>query len=528
LVLHVALTSFSSGLDTAYGIAVQPDGKIVAGGEANAPGSDGSTSGSTSYFALVRYNADLTLDTSFGNGGGQTTALTSDRANQALAMALQPADGKIVLAGWTSTGSHVLGDDNFALARYTTSGVLDTTFGSGLGYVTTNVAGRLKGKAWANDHAQAVALDSTGRIVVAGYAYNGTNNVFAVARYNSNGTLDTSFNSKGSLPGTVETTLVANVDNEASALAIQSDGKIVVGGTANGQFGLVRYNSDGTLDTSFGSSGIDVLAHMGTAGRADALNAIALDSSGNIIAVGQGPFPQGNATAVTQFLVARITPAGGLDTNFGGSGYVSTDVGQGMGGSMASAVTIQSDGKIAVGGGAVGSFYYAIARYNTDGSLDTSFNGTGHLIFAEGSNYSFAHALAIDGSGNFVLAGRINGEFGVALVDPPSGSIASTTTATESLTGSSRDDSSTLLQLAIIQTISSEWTSTIPGQGQVLPGAGGTSTPRSRDAKWSLAPAAEEPTHHIPLGSGTAGGSWAEDVVDTIFAEDPLEVSLQS
>jgi uncharacterized delta-60 repeat protein len=289
------------------------------------------------------------------------------------------------------------------------------------------VAGSLKGKVAETDHAQAVAIDSSGRIVVAGYAYNGSYNVFAVARYNSDGSLDTTFNNKGSLPGSVETTLVANKDNKATAIVIQSDGKILVGGTANGQFGLVRYNSNGTLDTTFGSAGIEVVAYMGSPGG-DGLNGLALDSSGNIVAVGQGPSPS-NGWIPKQFLVARLTSSGEFDSSFGsGNGYVFTDVGQGTLASMAQAVQIESNGHIAVGG-RTNADGFGLARYNSDGTLDTGFNGTGTLRYYT-PNYTFnaGYALGI-ASGNYVVAGDINGDFGVIRVDPPVGGVPTATGA---------------------------------------------------------------------------------------------------
>jgi uncharacterized delta-60 repeat protein len=436
LLLGSVTTSLTSRNDIAYGLAIQSDGKILAAGTSNAPGSDGWASNTTSYFALVRYNADLTLDTTFGSGGSQTTAMNSLRANQAQAIAVQPADGKSVLAGWTSAGSKSSAHDIFAVARYTTSGALDTSFGSGKGYVTTDVAGTRKSSGI--DRAEAVAIDANGNIVVAGWGKNGTYEGFALARYTSSGALDTTFNSHGSLPGTVVSYPIANSDSHATSVVIQPDGKIVVAGNQGIGSGnsvvLERYNADGTLDTTFGSGGI-VVASLGTA--SDTLTGLALDASGNIVAVGQGA----NASVLSlSFLVARFTPTGSLDTSFNGTGYVITGVNDALGVNGANAVTIESNGDIAAAGSAPAPDTYdqtAIVEYTSSGALDTTFNGTGiftHEFTSGGHSVDApANAIRLNSAGNFVVAGLSgnyassqNPDFLVAVVDPPAGGSTST------------------------------------------------------------------------------------------------------
>jgi uncharacterized delta-60 repeat protein len=221
-------TDLSGFNDRASAIAVQPDGKIVVAGTTNvfAP---------ASAFLVTRYNADGSLDQGFGIGG-KATAVDGGNAS---ALAVQ-ADGKIVVAG----SAH--GD--FALARFTTSGALDAGFGAG-GQVTTDFFGR-------NDSAAAVAIDGNGRIVVAGIARASDLPDFALARYNSDGSLDVTFGTGG----TVTTDYFGRNDG-ASAVAVDGSGKIVAAGFAfsgpfpSVEFALARYNPDGSRDATFGTDG---------------------------------------------------------------------------------------------------------------------------------------------------------------------------------------------------------------------------------------------------------------------------------
>jgi uncharacterized delta-60 repeat protein len=211
-------TAIGSGIDIAYSVAIQTDGKIVAAGFSR-------SGGSNDDFALVRYNTNGTLDTTFDSDGKVTTAIGSG-ADIAQSVAIQ-TDGKIVAAGYSNNGSNV----DFALVRYNTDGTLDTSFDSD-GKVTTDIASD-------NDFAYSVALQSDGKIVVAGHSDNGSNEDFALVRYNTDGTLDTSFDSDGKV-----TTGIGSED-DAFSVAIQSDGKIVVAGLRsngnNRDFALVRY-----------------------------------------------------------------------------------------------------------------------------------------------------------------------------------------------------------------------------------------------------------------------------------------------
>ncbi len=269
------------------------------------------------------------------------------------------------------------------------AGDLDPTFGSN-GLVTTTIGS-------AADYARAMAIQSDGKIVATGSAWVGGNLNFALARYNSDGALDTSFGSGGMV-----TTDFGDWYYYAYAMAIQSDGKIVAAGQAFNDFILARYNSDGALDTSFGSGGLVTTDFLGGIDEAFAL---AIQNDGKIVAAG---------TAQIGFALARYNSNGTLDASFGVGGKVTT----GFGGwnNNAYAVAIQSDGKIVAAGYAeVGDF--ALARYNSDGTLDTSFGNGGKITTDFGSMDDQAYAVAIQSSGKIVAAGyaQIAGQWDFAL-----------------------------------------------------------------------------------------------------------------
>jgi uncharacterized delta-60 repeat protein len=263
------------------------------------------------------------------------------------------------------------------------------------------------------------------------------------------------------------------------------------------------------LDKSnFGSNGIDVVPEMGTAGYFyDQLHGLALDSSGNMVAVGEGLHAPG-----VEFLVARLTPSGSLDTTFGaGNGYVFTDVGQGTVSSVAQAVQIESNGHIAVGG-RTGGDGFALARYNTDGTLDTAFNGTGSLRYYT-PNYTFeaGYALGI-ASGNYVVAGELNGDFETILVDPPVGGSPSTAAGTspslESTNGTPHQGIPAPLAIALLPgpaslTVPVATTSSLKGSFQQTPSTLPT-----------LAAVGET---RIGQRAETLSGGVDEDVIDQVF-----------
>jgi uncharacterized delta-60 repeat protein len=324
--------------------------------------------------------ANGSLDTSFGTGGKVVTAIGS--YDYAKSVAIQ-SDGKIVAAGVSFNGI----DDDFALARYNIDGSLDTTFGIG-GKVTTAIG-------TSYDHARSIAIQSDGKIVAAGLTSNGIDDDFALVRYNIDGSLDTSFGIGGKV-----TTAIGSSDDKAYSLAIQSDGKIVAAGDSfndrRSQFALVRYEADGSLDTSFGTSG-KVTTAIGS--RAE-LDSIALQGDGKIVAAGFS-----SSGRKDNFALARFNVDGSLDASFGIGGKVTTAIGSSD--DFVKSIALQSNGKIVVAGISYNGVrrYFALARYNIDGSLDTSFGSDGKVITAIGSSEDYVQSIAIQGNGKIVAVG---------------------------------------------------------------------------------------------------------------------------
>jgi uncharacterized delta-60 repeat protein len=286
-------TDFSGGYDVGTSVAVQNDGKIVVAGATDL----------NSEFALVRYNPDGSLDTSF-NGTGKVTIDFGDGYENASSLAVQ-SNGKIVVAGVAAGG----GNGDFALVRFNTDGSLDTSF-NGNGKVTTDIAG-------GNDSGESVAVQSDGKIVVAGYSNGGGNSDFALVRYNVNGSLDTSWNGTGKV-----TTDIGGGEDIGFSVAVQSDGKIVASGFSysGGGFGfaVVRYNVNGSLDTTFNLTGkVTTAINTYSSGQS-----VAVQGDGKIVVAGYS-----NAGGASDISVARYNADGSLDTGFGGTGVVTHDFG---------------------------------------------------------------------------------------------------------------------------------------------------------------------------------------------------------
>ncbi|MFN2590620.1 MAG: delta-60 repeat domain-containing protein [Actinomycetota bacterium] len=322
--------------DTAYALAVQPDGRIVAAGNTLA--------GTSSDFALVRYTSNGSLDPTFGSGGKVVTSLRPSY-DTAYAVAIQP-DGKIVAAGQTWDGLAY----DFAVVRYTSTGALDATFGIG-GKIITEFGSTSAG-------AYDMLLQPDGKIVLAGYSCGSCE--FALARYTSTGALDSTFGTGGMV-----TTLIGST-GAASGVALQADGKIVVAGTAYHRssypqlsrplMSLARYTAAGGLDPTFDGDGT-VVTPFGPRATSTA-NDVAVQADGKIVAVGV------RQQRFWQFAVARFEPTGTLDPAFGTGGKVITSIGTTAG---AYAMAIQPDGKIVAAGiggyGGASATDFGLARY---------------------------------------------------------------------------------------------------------------------------------------------------------------------
>ena len=412
--------SFSNGgiatTKNIYGtsIAIQKDGKIAVGGFS----SNGSAN---SYdFALVRYNTNGSFDSTFGTGGIVTTSIGNYSIVSSIAI---QSDGKIVLGGYSAKDAVWV----FTITRYTTNGSIDNTFGSG-GVVTMAIS--------TSSILSSLAIQSDGKIIAVGTIYTTMSQSMpkmCLVRFTTNGSLDNSV-------GIVTTTNAGKktcLDDRGNATAIQSDGKIVVAGRSDQKYALIRYNTNGSLDATFGIGGI-VATDIWYS-----INSIAIQSDGKILVAGQGSqglirfnsngsfdatFGNGGtaiisgdavANAVTiqndgKIIVAcesqggtyisllRFTANGTLDSSFGFNGIATKS---GLGGR---ALAIQSDGKIAVAGFTKNSspygYDFALVRYNTNGSLDSTF-GTGGIVSTAIGDFAIAEAIAIQSDGKILLAG---------------------------------------------------------------------------------------------------------------------------
>ncbi|PBC62611.1 calcium-binding protein [Streptomyces sp. Tue6028] len=310
--------------DEAHGVAVQPDGKIVVVGTSWRDFED------CCWFTVARYNADGSVDTSFGTNGRVLTDFSGP--TEAMDVALQP-DGKIVAAGYSGGRA--------AVARYLTTGALDPGFGTG-GMVTTDPS---PGSLEEGGDARTLVLQPDGKIVVGGEV--GTTRFdFVLIRYNANGTPDTGFSGDG-----IERTDFGDYES-VEGLAVQSDGRIVAAGGSGGRFALARYNGNGSLDTTFGTAG-RVLT-PGGGGAQD----VVLQSDGRIVVAGNNG-PGGD------FAVLRYGTDGSPDSGFGTGGLVTTDLG---GSDQARGVALQSDGKIVAAGQGGPNTDFALTRYQVAGT----------------------------------------------------------------------------------------------------------------------------------------------------------------
>ncbi len=333
------------------------------------------------FFLASIFNgtAQVTLDSSFGNNG---IAITTDTLTcEIYCMAIQP-DNKIVAAGLSLS----LGIYHFRVARYMPDGTLDISFGTN-GIVNTIVNNR--------DWPHAILLQPDGKIIVAGEYYDGTSTTMgnyhcAMVRYNSDGSLDNTFG----IGGIVTLVINQTQDDAIGALALQLDGKIVAGGYAGYQILLARFNTDGSLDNSFGNSG----KVFTTIESQNTILALSIQTDGKIVAAGStGDFSN------LKFALERYNTDGTLDNSFGAGGIVLTDIYSVLYDEAAS-IKILPDGKIIAAG--YSDVNVALVKYNTDGSLDTSFGIAGKFV---SSNYApvFLNSLAVRSDGKIFVSGSV-------------------------------------------------------------------------------------------------------------------------
>jgi uncharacterized delta-60 repeat protein len=376
----IVTTNFGGINDYTNHVLLQTDGKIIVSGYYQ-----------TSIPFIARYNSNGTIDTSFGTNGSISGTFTGSQVR------IQ-SDGKLVVAG-SKNG-------NISVARYNNNGTsLDNTFGTQGVDIISDDSG------FSRYSVSDLAIESNGRIVVVGTESNQgnfTNSV--IARFNIDGTLyETDF--CGGFLILDKTNFPNNRYNSGQAVAVQSNGKIVVSGgmmddDANGQISLVRLNQDSSPDTStFGTNG------KGTVTAAvpnfhDNKSSLVIQTDGKIVVAGTTYDDYNNINE--NLVVARFNNNGSLDAAFGGTGVVTTDLGNNENGSD---LVIQPDGKIILVGKIYGANFSDIllVRYNSDGSLDNTFGVDGKIIKDLGNVPDSGNGIAMQTNGMMVVAGSSNG-----------------------------------------------------------------------------------------------------------------------
>lgn len=364
-------------------------------------------------FSMIRLNPNGTLDGTFGSGG--RAAPTKGSASD---MAIQ-ANGRIVLVG--NVVNQVKGgtsDTDIAVARYNLNGSLDTSFG-GDGSVSTAISTVTSTGAGANkaDWATAVAIQPTDqKILVGGYIYAGadySNSV--IVRYNTNGSLDSTFGEGGKL-----VTPIGVGEDAINDIAALPDGRILAVGFTRDSSGrssmyVARYNSDGTADGTFGTGGSGlVVTTIGATGHTNATSASILPDGRILVSGYHGNSPNLNV------MLARFTSTGALDDTFGGgSGFAVADGGASE---SANGMTVQPDGKIVVVGRSNPSTGTSIpdsflARFLSDGTPDSGFGGGGFVVSSFSTATDFFQGVALQGDGKIVAVGNSRTESARSVTD---------------------------------------------------------------------------------------------------------------
>lgn len=382
----LARTDFADTDEYGYAVKVQPDGKIVVAGQ----------SGIYPLFhaALARFHPNGRLDSTFGIGGKTTAAL--DAGGDGISAIAFQSDGKIVTAGLALHDNSALA---FIVGRFNSDGSLDRSFGNN-GSVKTTFGD-------ASAQGDDVIVQSDGKIIVVGTTGAGSYsdlNDFALARYNSDGSLDQSFGQGGKV--TTHFPGIDNTGSRATSAILQRDGKLLVAGTYVNQgvpnaFALARYSPNGSLDRTFGNSGL-VTTRIGL-GDALAFGLI-LQEDARIVLAGYSATTQDN-----DFTLACYNPNGSLDTTFGNAGVTTTNF-SASSDDIAYSIALQRDGKLVVGGktGDYPEQDLALARYTSNGILDPAF-GAGGIIATDFGSIELGFGVAIQHDGKILLSGGVFG-----------------------------------------------------------------------------------------------------------------------
>jgi len=376
--------SFGFGDDYAYNTLLQSDGKIVLAGFAS--------NGKDTDFALVRLNADGTLDAKFGSEGKVLTPIGLSNDQGGFGAVLQ-SDGKIVVVGHSDNGT----DSDVVVLRYNTDGSLDSSFGKD-GIVTTDVGGH-------GELAYGVALQSDGKVVLVGGSNDGKQQDLLVARYDTDGSLDAKFGSGG-----IVTSNFGSGFSEGIGVVIQPDGSIVVSGASQPatdlDFALVRYSAEGTPDSGFGKGGILTTDFSG--GMDIGTRLVMQPEDGKFIVTGY--FSKGSDS---DYGMVRYNADGTLDGSFGTGGIVTLHQGDGEDQSLS--IALLSDGKILVAGNvSIGNTSeLVLARYQSDGTLDEKFGVGGIAQQSVGGFNDRGTSLVVQDDGRIVVGGvSLNGADG--------------------------------------------------------------------------------------------------------------------
>jgi uncharacterized delta-60 repeat protein len=358
-------------MDYGNDVAIQPDGKIVVTG-VSGEYVNGVFTGDVS---LARYNADGSLDSSFGTGGKVLLVESGHQTSGGLI--IQP-DGKIIVL----VGGQIISQSVLKVYRFNPDGSLDTTFGTN-GKVSHNVE---QGSAGSDS-----VLQPDGKIVISGIVQSGGAVRSAVFRLNTDGALDAGFNAVGYAIAPP----AGGNNTYAFCVVLQSDGKIVFGGydgnQNRGYWG--RFNSDGTFEGS-SLTASDVL-----------IQNAALQPDGKIVFVG---YTRVSGTGITNFSITRFNSDKTLDVQFGNVGVNSVNWGTGSGTIHgAKSVFIQPSGRIVVGGYAYfENFDFALARFNRNGFLDSGFGDNGKVITRFNQGWEEIKSIAQQADGKIVAVGN--------------------------------------------------------------------------------------------------------------------------
>lgn len=351
-------TSYIQNADPSFPeVIVQPDGKIVVAG---------SDLTNSSRLNVIRLNANGTRDTTFGSNGLATTVFTGSSTGIVAQGIALDSSGQIYVV------ARGMGSQTHQVARFNSSGTLN---------LQINTSSAL----WGND----IVVDNSGggRFIVGG----GVGGDLAALRYNSNGTVDTTFGTSGVARLTLSATSEAGYKMQQ-----QSDGRIIVAGSGPaGEFAAVRFNSNGSVDTSFSGDGLTTV-DMGTS---EFLQSVAIAADGRIVLAG-------STDSRNDWAVARLLSNGDLDTSFSSDGKDLINFSGG--GEEARSVVVQADGKIVVGGQVflpTVNYQMGIVRYNVDGSFDATFGTNGRMYFAHPSSFEEVRALALEADGDIIALG---------------------------------------------------------------------------------------------------------------------------